>query len=408
MDIRIESDCDVLKGLNEYHTAFLNTNIKTKLIDDSDQLKLTDGILSFGIRHEPTLWSFGSGQKWPKGVPVKEGLIELASHLSQLAKNSQTSWLSTIIGKISVVEGALFLRTRFPISCLNEILTCPDFGVSNLLGHSFERFTLEQSNDSTLLKSLDRNLFHLLKTSSRQEGKRLYNQSKIDICWGVGVPPTFFLEPSEDFSVELDLPLHYLLSAGECLPNKSWNTAKSLLKSFHTTTPGLIATNSRLQILTPGQAESDKQNQTFDTTLKLYYSEFEPNAHIAKEISEHCSKKLEPIQVPYKEIVSNSTKLQDGVILSIRAPKHAGLIGKIPEIYCYLNRFRSDCDKSINVTQAFNETTVSRDLLAVEEAINNSFRQIVLAKMRPRFRSKTTIYLDQCGIVLLEKIKIQT
>lgn len=217
------------------------------------------------------------------------------------------------------------------------------------------------------------------------------------------MPAAFFQEPPIIFSPEPNTPLHYIVSAGSRLSQNNWISTKHVLMHFHTSVPGLIPTNSRLRLTTFQKRTPPRPPKS--ETLQLYYSDFEPNESVAEEICELFSGSVIPTKVPYIEILNNSSEIQSGLILSIRAPKHSGCFGLIPEIYHYLgihNKSTRHLQNCIRTMLAGAHTQTGLENL--EAQLNNYCRQVVIARLRARFRSKLKINLDQCGTVLLRDI----
>ncbi|ENU91299.1 hypothetical protein F971_03206 [Acinetobacter vivianii] len=404
--LKIESEFSTinLSKNKEYHSNFIRNQISSRLIEEDLAGNLISNVLSIGEKIDENLWEFSIGPRWHFNTLKSDASKSLLEFIYHKINTPDGAWLSKLIKKIYQSDKKIYIETRFPILNINFFLTDLSISADQSLSDFFGEYTIWHKKN-LILKPRDPNKysFELINTPNRSVGKILYEENKIDICWGLGVPSSFFAENSVGFSQESSPPLHYYLNAGDFLSNESWDYITNILEYYETKIVGVEACKSRL--IDGVKLKGVHLIETKSSKIPLYYSSFDPNKDVAFELEKITNYALKPMEVPYNYIVDRHEILNNGVTLSIRRPKHYGLLGKFPEIFTLLNQSDENNQLKDRIKLLFlSKDSSLKDFLILEKKINSACRQVVIGRIKPRFRSQLYIPFTSCGIVSLKDI----
>ncbi|QEM83610.1 hypothetical protein [Halomonas binhaiensis] len=278
----------------EYHSEFISSQTRAPLIQENHSGDVSGNLLSLGKRIFDDMWEYIPGSLWPRNVSIIEGFQCIIKNIIEYSQTTDGIWLSKIIKNLYIHKDSLRIKTRFPISDLNRVLTCPRLNMEHIKNERVGDFILNKSLKNEFLIPQSDNLpkIELVPTSNRFVGKRLFEEGKLDIGWGIGVPSSFFdVSDSGPFSSEAYLPMHYFVHAGSQVSEEKWLWVKESLIDLYMDIPGVISTRSRYMDLdfTDNNHLIDriKLRKTCKESKPLYYSDFDPNREVAYRIAKH-------------------------------------------------------------------------------------------------------------------------
>ncbi|WP_133240980.1 hypothetical protein [Kushneria phyllosphaerae] len=404
---------DAKKLPKEYHQRYLATQTMETLVHDEKNSISRNGILKQGVKKDIYQWSYQPIEYLSELINPELIIKAAAEHLYSLVKKPEYRWLTAIISRINYSRNFLNITTRFDLYDLDNILRDPSLSIHSIHQKKLGDFSLKKEKKSILLLKNKKEIkynFRLLETNSCKEGKNLFEKGLLDICWGIGTPSSFFNESDTLFPHSGHLPLNYFIKAGSKLENNTWN---SLVDFFSNLEISCVAINQTSHRLSREKISAAPFTTSFlffaDKALPLYYSDYPPNDEVAVEICSKSNGKLFPKKIPYENIVMSNSKIQDGVILSIQAPRHGGIVGNYPELYFLSkNNLTSNKEYQKLLETLFKQGATWYDdsaIFKIEKKINKEMRQHFIGQLKPRFRSKYTVPIDQLGLIKLSNIE---
>lgn len=416
--IRIETEEEIkeVSLVNDYNSGLLRAQLSKPLVEEAPDGELRPALLDLGRREGDNRWSFLPGPACPD--ELCDPLVAIAESLVRLVRDQSTGlWLGKIVKSISADRDGLTLETRFPVASLPHVLTAPSLSLRNLHGERLGDFTLDSESSGTGYRSLysrDGSLeVRLVETENRWSGRDLFETNDLDVCWGVGLPKEFYENDPGPFVDTNSFDIHYVLTAGEIVPREVWDTTRRTLADSPVEAPYLVSTASRLgrysaNWLEERRTASSLTGASGKEPVPLYYSNYAPNEDLARFISALTRGRLVPQPVAYSQMASGRVR-PDGICLSLRVPLHSGPLGAFPESLSWLrsstNRSPEDqaISSSLREAWALGDRDIST-VFSVEQEISRRLRQMVIGRLRTRFRTRLDIRANSLGIFKFQEI----
>ncbi|MBT0729500.1 hypothetical protein [Rosenbergiella nectarea] len=402
MPLNIDEECIG----KEHNQNFIATQTKENLVYEFNPYNIRNGLLYPGLKVSDCNWIYRPLPCTFQSSNQENILIEIINHLLKKIKLKANAWLTKIISNISIVNKTISIETRMEVNYLDSLLNDPALSIGEIEGNFLGDYVLKEENGVYIFRGNKPNIindFLVLDEFSKYQD--------IDIHWGIGTPTSYFEESDSMFSKEDYLPLFYFVKAGKYITNEVWGGLTKNLSTEFLKNPAVIPTSSRVINYLNYSKKDYKVIMGSNEGIKinLYYANYEPNSDIAKEISRISGGILIPTIVEYSDIVLNLEKLQDGIILNIKSPKHGGLIGHFPELYSLSSIKNENYDKFKKILHFCVKNDIKKikkeDAVYIEEEINAVCRQFILGRLRPRFRTNMYIPITNTGLIKLSHIR---
>lgn len=406
--IKLDMPLDVREEYigREHNQNFIATQIKEHLVYEVNPFNIENGLLQPGVKTESNKWIYHFLPRINNLGRQQETMAAIVHHLLLKVKSKDNAWITKIIKKISVKDDYIIIDTRVETNFLDIILNEPSLNI--------EKINNIALGDYVVSKESDFYVFHKNKPNIKYDFVvvgEVENRCDVDIHWGIGTPSSYFEEDDSLFSKEELLPLFYFLKAGRNLDDEVWNGIIDFISKSEIKNLAIIPTSSRVFDGLVANSIKMRENKQLSKCKKinLYHSKYAPNEEIANELSRITGGVLVPTVIDYYDMVMNSEKIQDGVVLNIKSPKHSGLIGIFPELYFLSSSNLDDSGKFQNLFNFCLKNKVDEineeDALYLEDEINIACRQHVLGRLRPRFRTNLYIPITDSGNIKLGFVK---
>lgn len=395
--IKVETDLgkEFFHNFNEYQSSLIRYNITAPLTDFYEDSSQKPGLLE-SVYSKGNYWYYSLGKRAPKNIMRIDIFQAVVDRFAYLSKNKENSWFKILIKSIRVSGNYIIFETRFKISNLDYILSWVGFSLEFINDTRVGNYRPLIKEKSFMLESLDIESYqdvNFTYTKNRFEGKKLYDKGEIDLGWGVGVPPEFFMEDDSLFHPSNNIPFWFTFQLQKDFFIEDIN--------FHLegSVPGVDLSTNRLY--KSNKIKSMKHPSIKYSSIKVYCSDFPPNRLVLDEII-----KVNPGfsfggYIDYKDMIKVNNDVSR---LSINTRIHAGELGMYPEyisILCKSNNKRLYDD---TVELLGSEKIHENWLEEYECNINKHFNKSTIGIMKSRFRTykilnfNSNLFIDFSGV----------
>lgn len=369
-------------------------------------LDLAPDLLSHHDQPGPKEWVFriSDDARWQKSEAVSAH--DVARRLAQVVDLPQLAWVRALLSACRVHDArTLSVSTRQRVVLLDRIFANPLFAPRHPGSSSGNyRIARVQRNRAILEPNewTSGSVIELVTTTSREEGRRQFRDGRLDVGWGIGVPPSFWsVEDPGPFSESHQLDMHVIVTAGRNLPQTTASEILSQCRLSDGTHFGLKRTFTRFTseyelpppLCAAPRAASDR--------WPLYFTDFPPNREIAKELARTLGNQLVPTVIRYEDYISGAIP-RDGFSLQIHSSQFPDDAGLLVESAVVANGCVPAAAKIRELSEAMwsTESPVERRQIAknIERPLDSVLRRAVIGRLLTRFRCESPLNLPRSGL----------
>ncbi|WP_028264999.1 hypothetical protein [Arthrobacter sp. MA-N2] len=330
---------------------------------------------------------------------------DVARRMAKVVVLPHMAWTRALLSACRVHDDrTLSMTTRQKVVLLDRILANPVFSPRRPGGSSGSyRLTRVQRNRTILVPTgrTRGSVIELVTTSSRAVGRRQFREGRLDIGWGIGVPPSFWsVDDPGPFPESQPLDMHVVVAAGRGLPQTTSRQILSRCMLSEGTPLGLNPTLTRFASEPVRQSAAAAALPAPSERWPLYFTDFPPNREIATELARSLGNRLVPTVVPYEDFISGAG-LSDGFSLQIHSSHFPDDVGLLVESAVVANGSVPGAEAIRELCGAMwrTEDLVERRQIAknVERPLDVLLRRRVLGRMLTRFRSEAPLNVPRSG-----------